>query len=67
MGEAARALPEKVTGLEPKVDWSRIIAMRNSIGHEYHRIAPETIHATLRNELGPLEVAVHRLKQSLEN
>jgi uncharacterized protein with HEPN domain len=44
-----------------------MIAMRNLIGHEYHRIAPEIIHTTLRNELGPLEAAVHRLKQSLEN
>jgi uncharacterized protein with HEPN domain len=44
-----------------------MIAMRNLIGHEYHRIAPEIIHTTLRNGLGPLEAAMHRLKQSLEN
>jgi uncharacterized protein with HEPN domain len=35
--------------------------MRDVVGHQYHRIVPAVVHATVRTSLDPLEQAVRRL------
>ena len=64
IGEAVKALPPELLDQEPDMPWSAIASMRDVIGHHYHRIVPEVIHATIRNDLSPLEVVVVKLLDS---
>ncbi|MGD9955941.1 MAG: DUF86 domain-containing protein [Candidatus Nanopelagicales bacterium] len=61
IGESVKALPAEVLDREPDVPWRDVMAMRDRVGHHYHRIVPAIIHASVRRDLGPLEAAVHRL------
>ena len=62
IGEAVKAIPPEVLEQDPATPWSEIAAMRDVIGHHYHRIVPEIIHRTVESDLGPLETAARRLK-----
>ena len=62
IGEAVKAIPAEILEQDPETPWSEIAAMRDVIGHRYHRIVPEIIHRTVDGDLGPLEVAVRRLR-----
>lgn len=65
IGEAVKALPAELLDRDPETPWSEIAAMRDVIGHHYHRIVPAIIHGTIEHDLGPLEVAVSRLRDSV--
>lgn len=62
IGEAVKSIPVDVLEQDPTTPWSEIAAMRDVIGHHYHRIVPEIIHRTVASDLGPLETAVLRLR-----
>jgi len=62
IGEAVKAIPAEVLDRDPSTPWSEIAALRDVIGHHYHRIVPEVIHATVATDLGPLEAAIVRLR-----
>ena len=64
IGEAVKALPLELLDQEPDMPWSAIASMRDVIGHHYHRVVPEIIHGTIRNDLGPLEVVVVKMLDS---
>ncbi len=61
IGEAVKAIPAEILEQDPETPWSEIAAMRDVIGHHYHRIVPAIIHRTVEADLGPLEAAVRRL------
>lgn len=65
IGEAVKTLPREILDHDPETSWSEIAAMRDVIGHHYHRIVPEIIHRTVKADLGPLEVAVKRLRAAM--
>ena len=56
-----RRLPPDVLAREPEVPWRDVMGMRDRVGHHYHRIVPEIVHASVRRDLGPLDAAVRRL------
>lgn len=62
IGEAVKALPQELLRRDPETPWQEIAAMRDVIGHHYHRIVPAIIHRTVERDLGPLEVAAVRLR-----
>lgn len=62
IGEAVKAIPSEILERDPEMPWSEIAAMRDVIGHHYHRIVPDIIHRTVESDLGPLEIAVRRLR-----
>lgn len=64
IGEAVKALPPQILERDPDMAWSEIAAMRDVIGHHYHRIVPAIIHRTVEADLGPLESAVTRMRAS---
>lgn len=64
IGEAVKALPPDLLESEPGMPWSEIAAMRDIIGHHYHRVVPAVIHRTVQVDLGPLEVTVNRLRHN---
>jgi uncharacterized protein with HEPN domain len=61
IGEAVKALPPGITDRDPEMPCSEIAAMRDVIGHRYHRMVA-IIHRTVQADLGPLEGAVKRLR-----
>jgi len=63
IGESVKAIPSEVLDRDPNTPWSEIAALRDVIGHHYHRIVPEIIHGTVESDLGPLEVAVKGLRK----
>jgi uncharacterized protein with HEPN domain len=64
IGEAVKALPPRILERDPDMPWSEIAAMRDVIGHHYHRIVPAIIHRTVETDLSPLESAVKRMRTS---
>ena len=65
VGEAVKAIPSSILESAPETPWSDIAALRDVIGHHYHRIVPEIIHRTVQVDLGPLESTSRRLLESL--
>lgn len=63
IGEAAKALPPALRAAHPEVPWAGIIGMRDVIGHQYHRVVPEIIHATVARDLTPLAEAIRHLQR----
>jgi uncharacterized protein with HEPN domain len=61
IGEAVKAIPVEILDRDERTPWNEIAAMRDVIGHHYHRIVPAIIHRTVKDDLGPLEDAVRRL------
>jgi len=62
IGEAVKSLPPTLLDSDPETPWNEIAAMRDVIGHRYHRVVPAIIHRTVQGDLGPLEAAVNRLR-----
>jgi uncharacterized protein with HEPN domain len=61
IGEAVKALPTTVLDEAGSIPWNEIAALRDVIGHHYHRIVPAIIHRTVRTDLDPLEKAIQQL------
>lgn len=51
----------------PETPWRKVIGLRNIILHEYLALDPESIFATVKDELSPLLITLHRLKNELED
>ena len=66
IGEAVKSLPHDFLDLEPTLPWREIKGMRDVVGHQYHRVDPAVIHATIQDSLGPLELAVGRILAHLQ-
>ena len=67
IGEAVKDLPDDLLTLAPEVDWKAIKGLRDLLGHEYFRIVPKIVHATVRESLDPLETAATKLLARFEN
>lgn len=65
IGEAIKSLPAELLESEPDINWGNIIGMRDVIGHHYHRIVPEIVHATIESDLKPLHAAIARMDRQL--
>jgi uncharacterized protein with HEPN domain len=63
IGEAARRLPEEIRIKFPKVEWHKIISLRNILIHEYSGIDLETIWDIIENNLSLLERQVEEILQ----
>jgi uncharacterized protein with HEPN domain len=63
IGEAARLVPDEVTGRHHQVPWADMRAMRNIVAHEYDRVNLPTVWDTVQGDLPPL---VPLLRQVLE-
>lgn len=65
VGEAAAKLPEDLLRLEPAIDWSLVVGMRNIVVHEYFGIDYRIVWDVVSNELVPVVEAARRLLASL--
>jgi len=63
IGEAARLLPEEVKCKATRVDWRKIIGLRNVLIHEYFGVSLPIIWDVIINKLDELEVECNTLAQ----
>jgi uncharacterized protein with HEPN domain len=54
IGEAARSVPEEITGKHPNIPWRLMGDMRNFAIHEYWGVEWRTIWETINKDLPPL-------------
>lgn len=54
LGEAARALSGDLRDRHPEVPWGDVIAQRNVVVHEYHRLDLDILWATISNDVPAL-------------
>jgi uncharacterized protein with HEPN domain len=66
IGEAAARLGRRFHAAHPEVAWSRIVAMRNVVVHEYFGVDLDEIWNTASRELPGLKARIERLLQELE-
>lgn len=66
LGEAAKAIPEKVRVLAPELPWSMIAGMRDRLIHAYFAIDYELVWDTLENELPELKARLELLQAEVK-
>jgi uncharacterized protein with HEPN domain len=65
IGEAARALPENVQALAPRVQWAKIIGMRNILVHGYFEIDTDIVWEAATRDVPALKPAIQELLRAL--
>jgi uncharacterized protein with HEPN domain len=61
IGEAAKHLPEDVTGLAPQIPWRMVRAMRDVLAHAYFGVDLRFVWNTATTQITELEAAVRAL------
>lgn len=65
LGEAARRLSDEFRQAHPKIEWRKIIGLRNILIHRYDEIRQQIIWETVVSELDPLLAQLENLLASL--
>lgn len=55
LGEAARALSSELRERHPEVPWRDVIAQRNVVVHEYHRLDLDSLWVTSTQDIPQLD------------
>lgn len=66
IGEAARALPEDVRALAPKIEWTKIMGMRNVLVHGYFEIDSDIVWDAAARDVPALKRGVQQLLERIE-
>lgn len=70
IGEGLKKVDKLTNGeflpLRPEIPWKLVMGMRDHITHGYFDIDATMIFTTVREELQPLQSAIHALKAMLE-
>lgn len=61
IGEAVKALPEELLGLQPDVPWREIARLRDLLAHHYYRVDAQVVRRTVEAPLEQLAAAVAEL------
>ena len=67
IGEAVKALPERLLASEPALPWAQIAGMRDRLAHRYFDTSHTVLAATVSEDLPELETAVRRLLQMVDD
>ena len=59
---AIRAIPDEILSRDPLTQWSEFVSLPDSIGPGYPATVPAVVHRAVQEQLGPLEIAVRRLR-----
>ncbi|MEM9448246.1 MAG: DUF86 domain-containing protein [Cyanobacteria bacterium P01_E01_bin.6] len=65
LGEAARRLSDEFRQAHSKIEWRKIIGLRNILIHRYDEIRQQIIWETVVSELDPLLAQLENLLSSL--
>lgn len=58
IGEAVRALSVETTSQSDKIEWQKIIGMRNILVHNYFSIDTDIVWAVIENDLHKLKAVI---------
>lgn len=61
IGLAASRLSEKTRTQAPEVPWSKVVALRHRVAHEYFNISLDIVWETVDRDLAALQTAIDRL------
>jgi len=61
IGEAARHLPSEMTSKTPRIEWPKIMGLRNILTHEYFGVNLAIIWDVVEHKLDPLAQACRDL------
>jgi uncharacterized protein with HEPN domain len=61
IGEAARAIPEEIRTLAPKIPWHQIAGMRNVLVHGYFEIDTDLVWDAANRDVPALKPALEQL------
>jgi uncharacterized protein with HEPN domain len=67
IGEAAGRLPESLCFKAPKIEWRKIVGLRNILAHEYFGVSLPVVWDILQNKIDPLESACRNLLDNTPN
>ena len=65
IGEACRALSGDLQGRYPEVPWSKIVAMRNIIMHDYFEVDQDLVWSTVERDLPALSRNIQDILEDL--
>jgi len=65
IGEAVKNIYEEVRENYPKVEWRKIMAMRNLLAHEYWGVDEKVVWSAIRKNLPQLKEIILKIKNSL--
>ena len=66
IGEASHNLSDELKALSGDIEWSKIIAFRNILAHEYFGVSIPIVWDIVRNKLDPLRKACTKLLNQLD-
>ena len=61
IGEAAGRLPDFLLAAAPKIEWRKIVGLRNILAHAYFSVSIPVVWDVVQNKLGQLENACREL------
>ncbi len=67
IGEAVKALPERLLATEPALPWAQIAGMRDHLAHRYFDTSHAVVAATVSDDLPELEAAVRHMLQAVDD
>jgi uncharacterized protein with HEPN domain len=67
IGEAVKALPERLLATEPALPWTQIAGMRDHLAHRYFDTSRAGVSANVGDDLPEVEIAERRLLQSVDD
>ena len=67
IGEASRNLSDELKARSNEIEWSKIIAFRNILVHEYFGVSIPIVWDIIQNKPDPLREACTELLNQLEN
>ncbi len=67
IGEAASRMPEDFTDQHSKIEWVKIIGLRNRIVHEYFGVDLQIIWQILKKDLPAFKVSLKNIRSALDD
>ena len=67
IGEAAGRLPEDFTNRHSKIEWAKIIGLRNRIVHEYFGVDLQIIWQILKKDLPAFKESLKNIRSRLDD
>lgn len=62
ISEASRRLPDRAKAAESEIPWREIAGIGNVLRHSYGEVRPEVLWGVRTHRLGPLKVAIQRIR-----